>query len=408
MAHMALVTEITRMAEEMTTWRHDIHAHPELAYQEERTSALVADKLESWGIEVHRGLGVTGVVGVVRGREPDGPSIGLRADMDALPMEETTDVAYRSTVQGAFHGCGHDGHTAMLLGAARHLAATRDFAGTVHLIFQPAEEGGAGAQAMIDDGLFERFPCDEVYALHNWPGADAGTIGVRAGPVMAAADTFTITISGRGGHAALPHTTVDPVVVAAHLVLALQTLVSRSTSPLDPAVLSVTCVHAGTADNVIPAAATLTGTVRTFDGDVQDRIEERMARMARDVCAAFGSTAEVAYHRNYPATVNHEQQTEVVRRVATGVVGEDNVFEAEPTMGAEDFSYMLAVRPGCYFFLGQSGDSCTAMVHNPGYDFNDSVLPIGSSMFVRLVEARLGSSGKELSPEEFSLEEPRP
>jgi amidohydrolase len=386
---MPVINSIAAIADDMAAWRHDIHAHPETAYKEVRTSALVAAKLESWGIEVHRGIAETGLVGVLRGR-PGSRSIGLRADMDALPMEEFNDFEYRSQNPGAFHGCGHDGHTTMLLGAARYLAETRNFDGTVHFIFQPAEEGGGGGARMVQEGLFERFPCDEIYALHNWPLLPFGTIGVRPGPVMAATDTFDVRITGRGGHAAIPHKTVDPVVVAAQLITAFQTLVSRSTNPMDSAVLSVTRVVAGSAYNVIPDDAALYGTVRTFRPETRDEMEAGMARICAGVGAAFGATAALKYQRGYPSTVNHEIEAEIAASVAGEIVGDENVRrDVEPSMGGEDFSYMLEKRPGAYLFVGQGGGRHSCMVHNPHYDFRDELLPVGASLLSRLAETRL-------------------
>ncbi len=383
---MPVINSIAALEEEMTAWRRDFHMHPELAYQETRTAGIVADKLESWGIEVKRGVGRTGVVGVIRGAG-DGPSIGLRADMDALPIDEANDTAWKSQNPGVMHACGHDGHTTMLLGAAKYLAETRNFAGTVNVIFQPAEEGFAGAQAMIDDGLFRDFPCDQIYGLHNWPQMPAGTVSAVTGPIMAAADKFDIKVKGKGAHGAMPHHGVDPIVIGSQIVTALQSLVSRSNDPMDTAVISVTMFKAGAAYNVIPDEATLSGTVRTFDGRVQDRIEAGMKAIAQGVAQGMGGLAEIDYRRGYPATVNHERQTELAASVAAGVVGQENVRrDVQPTMGAEDFSFMLNETPGCYLWLGQGGGASDANVHHPQYDFNDKVLPIGASLLARLVE----------------------
>ncbi len=390
---MPIINSIAAMKEEMTEWRRDIHAHPEIAFEEVRTSNLVATKLEEWGIEVHRDIAKTGVVGVLKGRDDgaSGRSIGLRADMDALPMEEENDVPYKSTHPGKFHGCGHDGHTTMLLGAAKYLAETRNFAGTVNFIFQPAEEGEGGGRVMVEEGLFDRFPCDEVYGMHNWPKLDAGSVAVVPGPIMAAADVFEITVTAKGGHAAMPHLCNDPVVIAAQLVTAFQTLVSRNTDPLDSAVISVTQVHAGSAHNVIAEHAVLTGTVRTFRPETQDMVEEGMKRIAQGICDGFGAQVEFHYRRGYPATVNHEEQAAFAAGIARDVVGQENVIvDEEPVMGAEDFSYMLLQRPGAYLWLGQAGGPSACMVHNPRYDFNDEVLPIGASVFANMVETRLG------------------
>jgi hippurate hydrolase len=387
---MPVINSIAAMKEDMTAWRHDFHMNPELAFEEYRTSDIVAEKLASWGIEVHRGLGKTGVVGVLKGNRDGDRAIGLRADMDALPMQEENDFAHKSTVDGKFHGCGHDGHTTMLLGAARYLAETRNFAGTVHFIFQPAEEGHGGGKAMVEDGLFEKFDCDEVYGMHNWPPLDIGQAGIKPGPLMAAADTFDVTVTGNGGHAAMPHTTTDPVPAIMAIVQAFQTLVSRQTNPLAGAVISVTQVHVGSAHNVIAGAGKLGGTVRTFDPAVQDQIEAGMKTMAEQIAAAHGCTAAFEYRRGYPATVNHEAQTNKAIQVAEQVLGAGKVHtDVEPVMGAEDFSFMLLERPGAYIWLGQAGGPSGCMVHNPRYDFNDELLPVGASYFATLVETEL-------------------
>lgn len=376
------------MAAEMTGWRHDLHQNPELGYEETRTSKAVADRLEAWGLEVHRGIGRTGVVGVLDGELGAGPTIGLRADMDALPMEEETGAEHRSKNPGIFHGCGHDGHTTMLLGAARHLAATRRFAGRVVFVFQPAEEGLAGARAMIEDGLFDRFPCDEVFGMHNWPQLDLGQVAVRTGPMMAASDLVRIEVEGVGAHAAMPHRGVDPVFVASQIIGALQSLVSRSTSPTDAAVVSITKVEAGTAANVIPRTATLTGTCRSFRAETRDRLEAGIQRIAVGVAEALGATARVTYSRGYPPTVNHADQTAFAREVAAGMLGEDAVVvDPEPSMGGEDFAFMLEQVPGTYVWLGTGGEFD---LHHPRYDFNDAALPLGASYWVELVESRLG------------------
>lgn len=387
-------------AAELTAFRRDLHAHPEIGFEEVRTGARVAQALRLCGVdEVHTGIGRTGVVGVIRGARPGPgpvPSVGLRADLDALPLREENDCAWRSTRSGLMHACGHDGHTAMLVGAARELASHRDFAGDVVLIFQPGEEGFAGAKAMIDDGLFERFPVDSVYALHNWPSLPAGHIGLNEGPMMAAADRIEITINGRGGHGAHPYLAIDPVLVAAHIITAAQSLVSRNLSPLDSAVVSLCAMQAGdmAANSVIPRQARLTGTVRTFRADVQQMIEERLARLVESVAAGFGATATLDYHRGYPATVNDPVHARRVAEVARSLVGEARVVsDLSPSMGAEDFAFMLQVKPGAYFRLGQADPAAPAgsspFLHSPRYDFNDAVLPLGAAMFAGLARRAL-------------------
>ncbi|MFT3666596.1 M20 aminoacylase family protein [Piscinibacter sp.] len=378
---------------ELTAFRRDLHAHPELGFEEKRTAARVAEALRVAGVdEVHEGIGRTGVVGVVRGaRGSAARAIGLRADMDALPLVEENDFAWRSATRGLMHGCGHDGHTTMLVGAARYLAATRDFDGAAVLIFQPGEEGFAGAKAMIDDGLFERFPVESVYAMHNWPSLPAGTVGVNPGPMMAASDRIEITVQGRGGHGAHPYLAIDPVLVSAHIITAAQSLVSRNVSPLDNAVVSLCSVHAGepTAFSVIPREARIVGTVRTFRREVQEMIEERLARLVESVALGFGATARLKYLRNYPATINSEREAVFAADVAAAIVGEQNVQRRlPPSMGAEDFSFMLQVRPGAYLRLGQGGEG-SCFLHNSRYDFNDDVLPLGATLFASLVERGL-------------------
>lgn len=376
--------------DELTALRRDLHAHPELGFEEVRTSGIVISQLESMGVEVHRGIGKTGVVGVIRGRHCDsGRMIGLRADMDALPMTEANEFAYRSTKPGLMHGCGHDGHTTILLGAARYLAATRNFDGTAVLIFQPAEEGRGGARAMMEDGLFDTFPCDAIYALHNWPAMPPGSVGINPGPMMAAADRFQIVVTGRGGHGAHPYQTVDPVVVASHIVTALQSIVSRNVNPIDSAVLSVGSLQAGNpgAGNVIPQDATLVGTVRAFRRTVQDMIETRMRLLAESIAAGFGATAVLKYERGYPATINSPHEANFVADLAEELAGREHVVrDLTPSMGSEDFSVMLQTRPGAYFRLGQGGAEAGCVLHNTRYDFNDAVIPLGSAMFSRIVE----------------------
>ncbi len=381
---------ISLFHDELTAIRQDIHAHPELGFQEARTSALVANALTALGYTVHRGVGKTGVVGVLDGQRADsGRSIGLRADMDALPILEQGVQAYASTNPGVMHACGHDGHTTVLLGAARYLAETRNFNGRVILIFQPAEEGMGGAQAMLDDGLFERFPCDAIYGLHNWPGLPAGVIGVTPGPMMAAADHFEIHIEGRGGHGAHAYQTNDPIVIAAQLITALQTIVSRNVPPPDAAVVTVAAVTAGNlqAMNVIPKDARMVGTVRTFSPVVQEQIIQRMQEVVDGIAAAFKARIQFTYHRLFPATVNTPEHAALVADVATELFGAAMVVpNIVPSMGSEDFSVMLQRRPGAYFRLGQGGAETGCVLHNSAFDFNDAVIPAGSAMFCRLVE----------------------
>ncbi|MEX2241117.1 MAG: M20 aminoacylase family protein [Burkholderiales bacterium] len=377
---------------ELVHIRRDIHAHPELAFEEKRTSQLVADKLAEWGIEVHRGLAKTGVVGVIRGRKDGERAIGLRADMDCLPMHETAAVPHRSTAPGRMHACGHDGHTTMLLGAARYLAQTRNFEGTVNLIFQPAEEGGGGGRVMVEEGLFERFPCEAVYALHNWPGLPPGKIAVRPGPMLAATDEVRLRIRGHGGHAALPHLAVDPVVIAAHVITALQTIASRNANPVDALVVSLCSMQTSQlgAFNVIPAHVELIGTVRTFSPEMRDLAERRIREIATAVAQGLGGSAEIEYRRGYPATVNTDKEARFAAQVGERVFGAGNVItDHEPTMGGEDFSYMLQARPGAYVFLGQGGAALGCLLHNPGYDFNDEVIPLGAGYLAALVEDSL-------------------
>ena len=377
---------------ELVHIRRDIHANPELGFEEKRTSQLVADKLAEWGIETHRGLAKTGVVGVIHGRKNTGRAIGLRADMDCLPMQETGAVAHKSTVAGRMHACGHDGHTTMLLGAARYLAQTRNFDGTVNLIFQPAEEGGGGGRVMVEQGLFSKFPCDAVYAIHNWPGMAAGKIAVRPGPMMAATDEIKLKISGRGGHAALPHLAVDPVVIAAHVITALQTIASRNANPVDAIVVSLCSMQTSQvgAFNVIPAHVELIGTVRSFTPEMRELAERRIKEIAGTVAQALGGSAEIDYRRGYPATVNTEAEARFAARVGEKVFGAGNVVtDGEPTMGGEDFSFMLQARPGAYVFLGQGGSQGGCFLHNPSYDFNDEVIPLGAGYLAALAEESL-------------------
>jgi amidohydrolase len=393
-ALITAVEHVARQHAELTALRRDIHAHPELAFEESRTSDLVAAKLAACGVEVHRGLAKTGVVGVIRGRTPGARSIGLRADMDCLPMHETNDFAHKSKNAGRMHACGHDGHTTMLLGAARYLAETRNFAGTAYLIFQPAEEGGGGGQVMVKEGLFSRFPADEIYALHNYPSLPAGKMAVRAGPMMAATDEVKITVRGTGGHGAFPHLAVDPVVAAAHVVTALQTIASRNVEPVEAVVVSICSMATSQvgAFNVIPDAVHLIGTVRSFQPHTRDVAERRVKEIAQQVASALGASATVEYVRGYPATLNSARESEFAARVGRRVFGPDNVItEFNPVMGGEDFSYMLQEKPGAYVFLGQGGGPSGCFLHNPGYDFNDAVIPLGAGYLAALVEEALAA-----------------
>ncbi len=373
-----------------TAWRRDIHEHPEILYEVHRTAALVADRLHAFGCdEVVTGVGRTGVVGVIRGRGRPGRTIALRADMDALPITETTDLPYASRTPGAMHACGHDGHTAMLLGAARALCETRDFAGTAVCVFQPAEEGGAGARSMIDDGLLTRFGIDEVYGMHSLPGVPVGHFALRPGPIMAAADRFVIEIEGRGGHAALPHQTIDPVLVGSHIVTLVQSIVARNVDPLDNVVVSVTVFQAGSAQNAIPQTARLAGTTRTLTAAMRDHAEARLKGIAESVAAAHGARVTVRYDRGYPVTRNDPDKARVAARAATAVAGAEGVNDAAaPLMGAEDFSYMLEARPGAFVFIG-NGDS--AGLHHPAYDFDDGALAPGIAYWVSLVGIALAA-----------------
>jgi amidohydrolase len=383
---MPIVNRFAEFQDDTVAWRHDLHRHPEILYEVHRTAATVAERLKSFGLdEVATGIGRTGVVGVIHGRKSaSGRVIALRADMDALPLREITGKPYASTVDGRMHACGHDGHTAMLLGAARYLAETRNFDGTAIVVFQPAEEGGAGAKAMIEDGLLDRWKIQEVYGMHNMPGLDIGKFATRPGPFMAATDEFTIDITGRGGHAARPHMTVDPIIVGMAVIQALQTIISRSVDPVESGVLSVTKFHAGEAYNIIAQTAQIAGTVRSLKPEIRDLIEARMRAIVAGVAEAHGATIVLDYDRNYPITRNHPGATAFAAAVAGEIVGETQVAEdAPPMMGGEDFSYMLEARPGAFVFVG-NGD--TAGLHSPAYDFNDEIIPIGCSYWARLVE----------------------
>jgi amidohydrolase len=386
---MPIRSAINDLVPEVRAWRRELHQNPELMYDVEETAKFVAGRLRAFGCdEVRTAIGRTGVVGVIRGeRGASSRTIGLRADMDALPIEEETNLPYRSRSPGKMHACGHDGHTAMLLGAARRLAETRNFAGAAVVIFQPAEEGGAGAMAMIDDGLMDEFGVEQVYGMHNWPGSPVGSFSLRKGPLMASADEITITIEGKGGHGAFPHLCIDPVMAGAQVILALQTIASRNVDPLDACVVSVTRFQAGTANNIIPQTAWLNGTVRTLRPATRAKVEKRIHEIAAGLAEASGASARVEYRRGYPPTINHEAQTDFAAGVARKVAGDAHVdANTPPTMGAEDFSFMLEARPGAFIFIG-NGDS--AGLHHPSYDFNDDVLPYGMSYWVELVETAL-------------------
>ena len=391
---MKIIDSILSDAASIATIRKDIHAHPELCFKEERTADVVAKQLTDWGIPIHRGMGTTGVIGIVHGRDGGacGRGVGLRADIDALPMQEFNTFAHASKHAGKMHACGHDGHTAMLLAAGKHFSKNRDFDGTVYLIFQPAEEGGGGAREMIKDGMFEKFPMQAVFGMHNWPGAPVGTFAVSPGPVMASSNEFKITIHGKGSHAALPHNGIDPVPVACQLVMAFQTIISRNKKPVDAGVISVTMVNAGEATNVVPDFCVIQGTVRTFTIEVLDLIENRMKQITENLCAAFDAKPEFHFNRNYPPTINSATEADFARKVMEGIVGKDNVMVQEPTMGAEDFSFMLQAKPGAYVFIangdgshremGHGAGPC--MLHNPSYDFNDDLIPLGGTYWVEL------------------------
>jgi hippurate hydrolase len=387
---MPIINRIAEFHRDMTDWRRDIHAHPETAFEEHRTAEVVAKKLAAFGIEVHRGLAGTGVVGTLRGQGKGGRAIGLRADLDALDVHELNGFDHKSRHQGKMHACGHDGHTTMLLGAAKYLAETRNFDGTVHFIFQPAEENEGGGRVMVQEGLFEKFPVEGVYGMHNMPGIPVGTFAVRPGPMMASYDIFEVTVKGKGAHGAMPHQGIDPVVAAAQIVTALQTITSRNTPPLESAVVSVTKIHGGDAWNVIPDQVVLGGTTRSFRPEIQAMIEPAIRRIAEGICAALGCTMTMRYERRYPPTINTAPETEVAARAAALVVGEDKVDrDVQPTMGSEDFAFMLQAKPGCYIFVGNGPGDGGCLLHNPHYDFNDEVLPVGASYWAKLVETVL-------------------
>jgi amidohydrolase len=399
---MQLIKQILTEATAIQSLRRDIHAHPELCFQEQRTSDLIARTLTDWGIPVHRGLGTTGVIGVVRNGSSE-RGVGLRADIDALPMTEHNTFSHASVYPGRMHACGHDGHTAMLLAAAKYLSNNRNFDGTIYLIFQPAEEGGGGAREMIQDGLFDLFPMEAVFGAHNWPGLEIGRFAVKSGPVFASSNDFKITIRGKGAHAAMPHNGIDPLPVACQMVQAFQTIITRNKRPIDAGVISVTMIQAGEATNVIPDSCELRGTVRTFTLEVLDMIQRRMQQVAEATCQAFDTTCEFTFSRIYPPTVNHPKETEFARNLLSTLVGAHNVQEFEPTMGAEDFSFYLLDKPGCFFLIG-NGDgqhrigghgTGPCMLHNSSYDFNDELIPLGGSMWVRLAETWLNSSDQK-------------
>lgn len=388
---MAVIQEIAATEEELTAWRRDLHAHPELAFEERRTAEFVADQLESFGLEVHRGLATTGVIGSLR--NGSGPRVGLRADMDALPMQEANRFAHRSRYDGKMHACGHDGHTVMLLAAARYLSDHGNFRGTVDFIFQPAEEAAGGAKVMMEEGLFDQFPVDAVFGMHNWPGLPAGEFAMRTGPMMASLDCFDIRIEGIGAHGALPHQGVDPIVVASQVISALQTLVSRNVDPLQAAVVSITRIDAGDAYNVIPDHIALAGGLRCFTEELRQTLRSSIERVATGISQALGASATLSFAIGYPAVMNWPAETALAAEVATRVVGSEHVqAQHEPIMGSEDFAYMLQERPGCYVFLGNGDGDGGCMVHNPRYDFNDEILPVGATYWVRLAERFLASS----------------
>jgi hippurate hydrolase len=400
---MKLIDSIVAQSVDMRALRRDIHAHPELGFEEVRTADVVVKKLTQWGIAIHQGMGVTGIVGIIKNGNST-RSIGLRAHMDALPVQESNTFSHASQHPGKMHACGHDGHTTMLLAAAQHLAQHRNFDGTVYLIFQPAEESGGGAREMIEDGLFEKFPMDAVFGMHNWPGLRFGIFAVSPGPVMASSSEFKITVRGKGAHAAMPHNGIDPVPIACQLVQAFQTIISRNKKPIEAGVISVTMIHAGQATNVIPDSCELRGTVRTFTVDLIDLIEQRMKQLTEHTCEAFGATCDFEFLRKYPPTINSKAEASFARKVMANIVGEDDVIDQEPTMSAEDFSYMLLAKPGAYCFIG-GGDGDhrevghglgPCMIHNPSYDFNDNLIPIGATYWTRLVEAWLGPTSTEL------------
>ena len=391
---MPVINRIADFQAEMAGWRHDLHSHPEIAFEEHRTAEIVAGLLKSFGVTVERGIARTGVIGTLAGTRPGGRAIALRADMDALPIQEKTGFPHASQHDGRMHACGHDGHTAMLLGAAKYLAETRNFAGTVHFIFQPAEENEGGARLMIEEGVLDRYKVEGVYGMHNWPGLPAGQFAVQAGAMMAAFDIFEITVAGRGAHAAMPHLGIDPVVAAAQIVTGLQTIASRNIHPLDGAVVSVTQIHGGDTWNVIPDSVVLRGTTRSFDPAVRDAIEPAIRRIAEGVCAALGAHLTMRYERRYPPTINSRAEAEFAAATASELVGSTNVRrDLQPSMASEDFAWFLEKRPGAYIWIGNGVGADQAMLHNPHYDFNDEILALGASYWARLAETVLEKPG---------------
>ena len=383
---MKIIPAIEQYKNEMTRWRRDIHAHPEIAFDEHRTAKIVAEKLESFGIEVETGIAGTGVVGTLK-KGRGNRAIGLRADLDALPILEANDFDHRSQQDGLMHACGHDGHTCMLLGAAKHLAENDDFEGTVHFIFQPAEENEGGGKAMVEAGLFDKYPVESIFGMHNIPGMPVGTFAIKPGPMMAAFDIFRVKIIGRGGHAAMPQFTIDPIVIATKIVEAYQSIISRFTDPQDPVVLSVTQFHAGDAYNVIPNDVEISGCTRCFSPKIQERLEKQMRHMATEICSAYGGTCEFHYERRYPPTINSETEAQIAAQVASDIVGADKVNrQPKPAMGSEDFAFMLMEKPGSYIWIGNGDGEGSCMVHNPNYDFNDEILSLGATYWVRMVE----------------------
>ena len=384
--NMKIIKELEDLQGEMQEWRRDIHAHPEIAFEEHRTAQIVADKLESFGIEVETGIAGTGVVGTLR-KGMGNRSIGLRADLDALLINETNDFEYKSKNPGQMHACGHDGHTTMLLGAAKYLSEQGNFDGTVNFIFQPAEENEGGGRAMIEDGLFDKYPVESVYGMHNIPGMPVGSFAIKPGPIMAAFDIFNLKVIGRGGHAAMPQTTVDPIIVGTKIIDAFQAIISRSIDPQEPSVLSVTQFHGGDAYNVIPNQVEIKGCTRCFSPNVQKKLEDEMRQISESICKAYGADCEFHYEHRYPATINSEEEANLAGQVAQEIVGEERVnLSPKPGMGSEDFAYMLQEKPGSYIWIGNGDGEGSCMIHNPGYDFNDQILPIGATYWVKMAE----------------------